>query len=141
MVIASAISTLFQTMAPMPCVHGRIAFTATDGDTTMLHQTYSFADTLAAQERITWRVADLIGPDKAFDSAQSFLPDSLARARLLAFLSASEQRLFNQIRAHGYLYMFGLVEEFILPFVMDHTRSRLGLGDGDHRVRAFLEFA
>jgi hypothetical protein len=35
--------------------------------------------------------------------------------------------------------MFGLVEEFILPFVLDHTRSHLR-GD-DYRVRAFLEFA
>jgi hypothetical protein len=107
----------------------------------MLHQTYSFADTLAAQERITWRVEDLIGPDKPFDFSKQFLPESLARVRQLDFLSPQEQRTLNQIRAHGYLYMFGLVEEFILPFVMDHTRGRLGLGDSDHRVRAFLEFA
>ena len=107
----------------------------------MLQQTYSYADTLAAQERITWRVEDLIGPDKPFDFSKPFLPESLARVRRLDFLLPEEQRLLNQIRAHGYLYMFGLVEEFILPFVMDHTRARLGLGDGDHRVRAFLEFA
>ena len=107
----------------------------------MLHQTYSFADTLAAQERITWRVEDLIGPDKPFDFSKSFMPDSLARVRQLAFLSPQEQRVLNQIRGHGYLYIFGLVEEFILPFVMDHTRAQLGLGEGDHRVRAFLEFA
>jgi hypothetical protein len=106
----------------------------------MLHQTYSYADTLAAQERITWRVEDLIGPDKPLDFNKPFLPDSLARVRTLDFLSPSQQRALNQIRAHGYLYMFGLVEEFILPFVMDHARARLGLGD-DHRTRAFLEFA
>ena len=35
--------------------------------------------------------------------------------------------------------MFGLVEEFILPFVLDHARSHL---DGDDmRVRALLQFA
>ncbi|MEZ5833431.1 MAG: hypothetical protein R3D05_19845 [Dongiaceae bacterium] len=107
----------------------------------MLHQTYSYADTLAAQERITWRVEDLIGPDKPFDFGKPFLPESLARVRQLDFLLPEEQRLLNQIRAHGYLYMFGLVEEFILPFVMDHTRARLGLDNDDHRVRAFLEFA
>ena len=107
----------------------------------MLHQTYNYAETLAAQERITWRVEDLIGPDKPFDFGKAFLPESLARMRALDFLSSAEQRVLNQIRGHGYLYMFGLVEEFILPFVMDHVRSRLGMDRDDHRVRAFLEFA
>jgi hypothetical protein len=107
----------------------------------MLHQTYSYADTLAAQERITWRVEDLIGPDKSFDFGKPFLPESLARVQPLDFLTPEEKCLLNQIRAHGYLYMFGLVEEFILPFVMDHVRARLGLDHDDHRVRAFLEFA
>jgi hypothetical protein len=106
----------------------------------MLHQTYSYAETLAAQERITWRVEDLIGRDKPFDFSKPFLPESLARVESLDFLLPEEQLLLNQIRAHGYLYMFGLVEEFILPFVMDHTRSRLGLDHDDHRNRAFLEF-
>jgi hypothetical protein len=47
--------------------------------------------------------------------------------------------VLNQIRGHEYLAIFGLVEEFILPFVMDHARSRLA---GDHlRARAFLQFA
>jgi hypothetical protein len=35
--------------------------------------------------------------------------------------------------------MFGLVEEFILPYVVDHARTQLS-GD-DHRVRALLQFA
>jgi hypothetical protein len=35
--------------------------------------------------------------------------------------------------------LFGLVEEFILPFVLDHARPQLN-GD-DHRVRALLNFA
>lgn len=105
----------------------------------MLQQKYSYADTLAAQERITWRVEDLIGPDKPLDFGKPFLPESLARVRTLDFLSPREQLALNQIRAHGYLYMFGVVEEFILPFVMDHARSQLR-GD-DHRIRAFLEFA
>ena len=45
----------------------------------------------------------------------------------------------NQIRGHEYLAMFGLVEEFILPYVVDHARSQLS-GD-DYRVRALLQFA
>ena len=47
--------------------------------------------------------------------------------------------VLNQIRGHEYLALFGLVEEFILPFVLDHARPQLN-GD-DHRVRALLNFA
>jgi hypothetical protein len=47
--------------------------------------------------------------------------------------------VLNQIRGHEYLVIFGLVEEFILPFVLDHARPQLN-GD-DARVRALLTFA
>jgi hypothetical protein len=105
----------------------------------MKQHAYTYAAALAASERISWRVEDLIGGDKHLDFARPFLPESLARVAPLAFLSPAERRTLNQIRGLGYLYTFGLVEEFILPFVLDHTRTRLG-GD-DYRVRAFLEFA
>lgn len=67
------------------------------------------------------------------------MPEALARIAPLDSLSAREKLLLNQIRGHGYLYQFGLVEEFILPFLLDHTRPRLA-GD-DARCRAFLQFA
>jgi hypothetical protein len=47
--------------------------------------------------------------------------------------------MLNQIRGYEYLAMFGLVEEFILPYVVDHARPQLS-GD-DYRVRALLQFA
>jgi hypothetical protein len=100
---------------------------------------YSFKDCLQRAERITWSVEDLIGDDKALDFEREFMPENLARARSLQFLSAAEQRTLNQIRGHTYLGIFGLVEEFILPFVLDHARPYLN-GD-DYRARAFLEFA
>src|SRR5262249_24802546 len=68
-----------------------------------------------------------------------FMPESLARVEPLDFLSADEMRTLNQIRGAAYLGIFGLVEEFILPFVLDHARPQLQ-GD-DYRVRALLQFA
>jgi hypothetical protein len=100
---------------------------------------YSFKDCLARAERITWRVEDLIGDDKRLDFSREFMPESLARVEPLGFLSAEEKRTLNQIRGHAYLSIFGLVEEFILPFVLDHARPHI-VGD-DYRARAFLEFA
>ena len=100
---------------------------------------YTYADALEASEKINWRVEDLIGGDKKRDFAKPYLPESLARVTPLAFLTADEGLALNQIRGLGYLYLFGLVEEFILPFVLDHARPQLH-GD-DVRVRALLEFA
>ena len=54
-------------------------------------------------------------------------------------LNPFEQRILNQISAHQYLSIFGVVEEFILPFVLDHARPHLM--DDDWRVRAILNFA
>jgi len=87
-----------------------------------MQHTYTYADTLAASERVNWRVEDLIGGDRQLDFDKPFMPEPLARVELLAFLNAGQRLALNQIRGHDYLYIFGLVEEFILPFVLDHAR-------------------
>ena len=91
----------------------------------MLEHAYTYRDTLAASQRVNWRVEDIIGPDKPLDFSRPFLPESLVRARPLELSSDRETLLLNQIRGHAYLCIFGLVEEFILPFVVDHARSHL----------------
>jgi hypothetical protein len=100
---------------------------------------FSFKDCLARAERITWRVEDLIGGDKRLDFSKPFMPETLARTAQLAFLNEAEKRTLNQIRGHAYLAIFGLVEEYILPFVLDHARPLVN-GD-EYQARAFLEFA
>src|SRR5262244_2880700 len=84
---------------------------------------YTFEAALAASEHVNWRVEDLIGGDKRLDFSRPFLPETLARVEPLDFLTPGERLTLNQIRGHDYLYIFGLVEEFILPFVLDHIRS------------------
>jgi hypothetical protein len=100
---------------------------------------YSYQATLTASQKVNWRIEDIIGGDKRLDFSKPFMPESLARVEPLDFLSADEKRTLNQIRGNAYLCIFGLVEEFILPFLLDHTRPRLE-GD-DYRTRAFLQFA
>ncbi|HJU61088.1 MAG TPA: hypothetical protein VJ864_03520 [Candidatus Binatia bacterium] len=104
-----------------------------------MQHNYSYQSALAASERIGWRVDDIIGGDKQLDFNKPFMPESLAQVKQLSFLSPEEQLTLNQIRGHEYLAMFGLVEEFILPYVVNHARSELS-GD-DYRVRALLQFA
>lgn len=100
---------------------------------------YTYESALAASQIGNWRLEDIIGGDKRLDFDKPFMPESLASVEQLSFLSRDEKLLLNQIRGHAYLSIFGLVEEFILPFVLDHTRPQLQ-GD-DYRVRALLQFA
>lgn len=105
----------------------------------MFHD-FQYPAILAASTRAAWQLDDVIAPDAALDFSKPFMPDSLARTQELDFLSERERLTLNHIRAHEYLCMFGLVEEFILPFVMDHVRPDLPNAD-DVRVRALLQFA
>ena len=100
---------------------------------------YEFKETLVASQRVNWRVEDIIGDDKPLDFSKPFMPDSLVRISGLSFLTDREKLLLNQIKGHTYLQIFGLVEEFILPFVIDHVRPTLN--EDDYRVRAILQFA
>src|SRR5438094_3057901 len=99
---------------------------------------YDYGAVLVASQRINWRIEDIIGDDKQLDFDKPFLPESLAQVGRLTFLNNYERLALNHLRANGYLYIFGLVEEFIVPFVLDHIRDDLA---DDARTRAMLQFA
>ena len=104
----------------------------------MFHD-FNYQATLASSLRAQWQLDDVLREDQELDFSLNFMPESLARTAALETLSPAEQRVLNQISAHQYLCIFGVVEEFILPFLMDHARPALH-GD-DWRVRAILNFA
>ena len=104
-----------------------------------MFQSFNFRDVLASSVRAAWQIEDVLPEGATLDFGRGFMPETLARTAQIPFLSPDERRLLNQIRGHEYLALFGLVEEFILPFVLDHARPQLN-GD-DHRVRALLQFA
>lgn len=105
----------------------------------MLNHSYSYKETLDSAQKINWRIEDIIGGDKQLDFSRPFMPETMARVEPLTFLKPSERIVLNQIRGYGYLATFGLSEEFILPFVMDHARQ-VTSGD-DWQIRALLQFA
>ena len=98
-----------------------------------------YKKTLEASRKVNWKIEDIIGGDKQLDFGKRFMPESLARVDELEFLTDDERKVLNQIKGHTYLSIFGLVEEFILPFVLDHVRP--SLDENDYRVRAMLQFA
>lgn len=104
-----------------------------------MYHDFTFQQTLASSLRGNWELDDVLAPDQDLDFTLNFMPDSLARTAALTQLSAEERKLLNQISGHQYLCIFGLVEEFIVPFVLDHARPHLR--EDDWRVRALLNFA
>jgi hypothetical protein len=104
----------------------------------MLTHAYDYRSVLETSQRINWKIEDVIG-GREFDFSRPFLPDAIAGVAGIRCLDDKEKLQLNHIRAFTYLYLFGLVEEYILPSVLDHVRGA-GEGEGEER-RALLRFA
>ena len=104
-----------------------------------MYHDFNYENALSSSLRAQWQLDDVLRADQNLDFSRNFMPESLSRTAAVTSLTADEQRILNQISAHQYLSIFGIVEEFILPFLFDHARPALR-GD-DWRVRALLNFA
>ena len=104
-----------------------------------MYHDFTYQATLGTSLRAAWALDDVLRADEQLDFSRDFLPDSLARTSALTALAPAERRTLNHIAADQYLSVFAIVEEFILPFLLDHARPLLR--DDDWRVRALLQFA
>jgi hypothetical protein len=104
-----------------------------------MYHDFDYERTLASSLRAQWLLDDVLRADQDLDFTRNFMPESLARTAALGSLNPFEQRILNQVSAHQYLSIFGIVEEFILPFLLDHARE--AVGEDDWRIRALLNFA
>ena len=104
-----------------------------------MFEAFNFKDVLEASAKGAWTIEDVLPEAAQLDLGRNLLPQSLARTDKAPGLNPEQRKILNHIRGHEYLAIFGLVEEFILPFVLDHARPQLN-GD-DERVRALLNFA
>ena len=105
-----------------------------------MYHDYTYKAVLASSLRAQWELDDILAPDQDLDFSRNFMPEALSRTGAAPGLANDdERRMLNHIVAYQYLCYFGSVEEFILPFLMDHARPSLR-GD-DYRARALLNFA
>jgi hypothetical protein len=104
-----------------------------------MYHDFNYEATLTSSLRAAWQLDDVLRADQELDFSRNFLPQSLARTAEIDGLSADEQRILNQINANQYLSIFVVVEEFILPFLLDHART--ALREDAFHVRALLNFA
>lgn len=105
---------------------------------TTLPPSYNYNTILQAAHRVTWCIEDVIGGEKRLDFTKPFMPESLAGIQHIQCLHEQEKLILNQIRGNSYLYLFGVVEEFIVPLVLEHVKQ---LGTEDiMATQAFLCF-
>jgi hypothetical protein len=105
-----------------------------------MYHDYTYKAVLASSLRAQWQLDDVLAPEQDLDFARGFMPEGLCHSSAAPGLANDdERRMLNHIAAYQYLSYFGSVEEFILPFLMDHARPKLR--EDDYRVRALLNFA
>jgi len=102
-------------------------------------RSFAYERVLASSLRAQWELDDVLPADQELDFSLNFMPQALVRTAAVRQLNLDEQRTLNHICAHQYLHYFRVVEEFVLPFVLDHARPMLN--QDDFRVRALLNFA
>jgi hypothetical protein len=107
--------------------------------TILLSPTHSYEQSLQRSYKVNWQIEDIIGGDKQLDFTRRFLPEALARVNQITCLNEAEKLILNQIRSKSYLHLFGVIEEFIVPAVLDHVQT-IGLDDIT-AIQSLLHFA
>ena len=88
----------------------------------------SYAKTIEVSKRVRFDIEKDVFKGRSFDFRRKFLPDGLSKLPLLPFLGAAERLLFSQVQGRTYANMFGLVERFIGPKIVEVSRDHW-LGD------------
>jgi hypothetical protein len=113
--------------------------TITQTETAPKTATFTYEGALRDALKVQWKVEDILPSTESLDLTRRFLPDALAGTDAIGVLTPAEQLKLNQLRGKTYLYLFGFVEEFILPFVLDQVRATVHGASG--RTRALVTFA
>ena len=90
--------------------------------------TARYAKCIEVSKRVRFEIDRDVIKGRKLDFATTFLPDGLARMGALEFLTGDERRFASQIQGRTYANMFGLVERFIAPKILEVSRDHW-LGD------------
>jgi hypothetical protein len=87
-----------------------------------------YARAVTASKRARWDIDEDVIRGRTFDSEQKFLPDGLSLVQKLDFLTDAERRFASRIQGRTYANLFGLVERFVTPKVLE-LGQRHAFGD------------
>jgi len=87
-----------------------------------------YAKCIEVSKRVRFDIDRDVIRGRRFDFSKKFLPDGISKVNELQFLSPDERRQLSQIQGRTYANMFGLVERFIGPKILEVSRDHW-LGD------------
>ena len=87
-----------------------------------------YAKCVEVSKRIRWDIERDVIRGRKFDVSKKYLPDGLSMAPKLEFLGKDEKRLFSQVQGRTYANIFGLVERYIGPKMLEISKDHW-LGD------------
>lgn len=90
---------------------------------------YTYAMSLENAYKVNWRIEDVLG-DSQFDTARPWLPSQLSGAAAISCLDDGEKMKLTHIEMGAYAHIFGFVEEFITP-TMVNLAAAVELEEGD----------
>ncbi len=90
--------------------------------------TARYAKCVEVSKRVRWDIDRDVIRGRKFDFSKKFLPDALSHIGGLDFLTPEQRRFMSQIQGRTYANMFGLVERFIGPKILEVSREHW-LGD------------
>jgi hypothetical protein len=97
-----------------------------------------YAKCIEVSKRVRWDIDRDVIRGRKFDFSRKFLPDGISKVNELEFLTADERRQLSQIQGRTYANMFGLVERFIGPKILEVSREHW-LGD-QTKFEALIRF-
>jgi len=83
----------------------------------------AYAKAVEVSKRIRWEIERDVIRGRAFEFDKKFMPDGMSQVARLPFLSAADARFFSQVQGRTYANMFGLVERFIGPKILEVSRD------------------
>lgn len=83
---------------------------------------YSYEECLERSYRINWKIKDVLGTI-GFDPGRPWLPAALSGASGVLCLDADEKRKLTHVEMGAYAHLFGFVEAFIAPEMVDLARA------------------
>ncbi len=84
--------------------------------------TYSYGECLERAYKVNWRIKDVLG-EVDFDLSRCWLPAQLSGADGIFCLNAEEKRKLSHVEMGAYAHLFGFVEEFIAPQMLNLARE------------------
>ena len=90
--------------------------------------TRRYARAIEVSKRVRFDIELDVIRGRELDFSHKFLPDGLSKLGTLKLLTVDERRFASQIQGRTYANMFGLVERFIAPKVLEVSRQHW-LGD------------